>query len=221
MEVVTQKIDETICNTIKIARQYQLSSLQDINLRKALLQSIQSFDVLAQQQQILTQHIMYIQYALAAFIDEVILFPQKEQIEVDYTALQVEIFGDHIAGENYFSKLEYLLQKKEQYREVISYYYLFIKLGYCGKYIGQESLLTPILEQIEEDFRLNANDPLVIKNEITRSSEQTPLSPKSIGLHILTAFVIVFTAYLIGVVTIKQQEKHTLQVLREYDVSKI
>ncbi len=83
-------------------------------------------------------------FALASFIDESILtnnFPLRSEWERN--PLQLEYFGEQLAGNKFFDKLESMLQQPEVTQDAIEIYYLCMLLGFKGRYgvYEQEKLL--------------------------------------------------------------------------------
>lgn len=83
-------------------------------------------------------------FALASFIDESILtnnFPLRSEWERN--PLQLEYFGEQLAGNKFFEKLESMLQQPEVTQDAIEIYYLCMLLGFKGRYgvYEQEKLL--------------------------------------------------------------------------------
>jgi len=74
-------------------------------------------------------------FALAAFIDETVLtadFPLRQEWEK--YPLQLEYFGEHLAGVKFFERLEEFLKESLQHIDVIELYYVCLLLGYKGRY---------------------------------------------------------------------------------------
>jgi type VI secretion system protein ImpK len=83
-------------------------------------------------------------FALASFIDETMLtnnFPLRSEWERN--PLQLEYFGEQLAGNKFFEKLESMLQQPEVTQDAIEIYYLCMLLGFKGRYgvYEQEKLL--------------------------------------------------------------------------------
>jgi type VI secretion system protein ImpK len=83
-------------------------------------------------------------FALASFIDETILtnnFPLRSEWERN--PLQLEYFGEQLAGNKFFDKLESMLQQPEVTQDAVEIYYLCMLLGFKGRYgvYEQEKLL--------------------------------------------------------------------------------
>jgi type VI secretion system protein ImpK len=74
-------------------------------------------------------------YALCAFLDESILvsiLPFRE--EWSAKPLQLELFGEHLAGEGFFQRLTEMGRRMTEMEQVIEVYYLCLSLGFEGRY---------------------------------------------------------------------------------------
>jgi len=83
-------------------------------------------------------------FALASFVDETILtnnFQMKEEWEK--YPLQLEYFGEQLAGNKFFDKLVSMVKQIEQTADAVEIYYYCMLLGFKGKYAvyEQEKLL--------------------------------------------------------------------------------
>jgi len=83
-------------------------------------------------------------FALASFVDETILtnnFQMKEEWEKN--PLQLEYFGEQLAGNKFFDKLLSMIKQIEQTADAVEIYYYCMLLGFKGKYAvyEQEKLL--------------------------------------------------------------------------------
>lgn len=81
-------------------------------------------------------------YALAAFIDEIVLSsPWNVRQEWAGRPLQMEYFNDFTAGEEFYKKLESLRGSNDPVRkETLEVYGLCLGLGFRGKYAGMSGL---------------------------------------------------------------------------------
>jgi type VI secretion system protein ImpK len=84
-------------------------------------------------------------FALASFIDETILtndFPLKDEWEK--YPLQLEYFGEQLAGNKFFNKLEAMLKQMKVTKDAVEIYYVCMLLGFKGRYAvyEQEKLLS-------------------------------------------------------------------------------
>lgn len=82
-------------------------------------------------------------YAFCALLDEIILssdFAIREEWE--RAPLQLRLFGEHLAGEGFFDKLEMLRLDPERHVETLEVFHTCLLLGFQGRYLldGQEKL---------------------------------------------------------------------------------
>jgi len=83
-----------------------------------------------------------VRYALAAFLDEIVL-SSNWSIRQDWAGrpLQMEYFNDFTAGEEFFRKLEALRGSPDPVRrEALELFGLCLGLGFRGKYAGMSGL---------------------------------------------------------------------------------
>lgn len=74
-------------------------------------------------------------FALAAFTDETVLtadFPLRDEWEK--FALQLEYFGEQLAGVKFYERLDRLMKEGESNADVLEVYYICLLVGYKGKY---------------------------------------------------------------------------------------
>ena len=74
-------------------------------------------------------------YALSAYLDETILNSQAA-IRADWELypLQLRYFGEHLAGETFFTRLEELRMQPDRTIDVLEVFHLCLLLGFQGKY---------------------------------------------------------------------------------------
>jgi len=83
-------------------------------------------------------------FALASFVDETMLtnnFPLRSEWERN--PLQLEYFGEQLAGNKFFDKLESMLSQIDVTQDAVEIYYFCMLLGFKGRYgvYEQEKLL--------------------------------------------------------------------------------
>ena len=74
-------------------------------------------------------------FALASFVDETVLtnnFPLRDEWEK--YALQLEYFGEQLAGNKFFEKLDAMLKQIETTQDAVEIYYVCMLLGFKGRY---------------------------------------------------------------------------------------
>lgn len=101
------------------------------------------------------EQIRTVKFALAAFVDETVLtadFPLRDVWEK--YPLQLEYFGEHLAGVKFYERLEELLKKPEENGELIEIYYLCLLLGFKGRYnIYFEDQLKEVIKKTADELR--------------------------------------------------------------------
>ncbi|MGI8544389.1 MAG: type IVB secretion system protein IcmH/DotU [Aridibacter sp.] len=78
-------------------------------------------------------------FALASFIDETVLtnnFPLKDEWERN--PLQLEYFGEQLAGNKFFEKLNAMLKQIKDTADAVEIYYVCMLLGFKGRYAVYE-----------------------------------------------------------------------------------
>jgi type VI secretion system protein ImpK len=96
-----------------------------------------------------------LKYAIAAFIDECVMYSEwPNRLQWMGRPLQLQFFGDHVAGENFFKKLSELRQNGQQKIDLLEIYYHCLQLGFEGMYRlkGEDqriSLISGLRAQIE------------------------------------------------------------------------
>jgi type VI secretion system protein ImpK len=105
-------------------------------------------------------------YAVAAFLDEMILsssWPDKE--EWSARPLQYEFFKEHVAGVEFFNRLESARRSSPPNSDLLEVYYLGLILGFEGQYkIHGTEKLKKLIEDLSREIQ-------------SRRGEATPLSP--------------------------------------------
>lgn len=87
--------------------------------------------------------IEHAKYAFCAMMDEIILASDFSiRTEWERNPLQLRLFGEHLAGENFFDKLERLRIDPPANVEALEVFYTVLLLGFQGKYLieGVEKL---------------------------------------------------------------------------------
>jgi len=123
------------------------------NLRKEIALLVQSLDKQGKNGGYAEEDIKAARYALLALIDEILLnsqWPFKDQWAD--RPLQLEHFGEHMAGERFFDLLERVRQKGARKADLLEVFYVTLTLGFQGKYKlrGREELNNLIRNILEE-----------------------------------------------------------------------
>ena len=109
------------------------------DLRPKIASMLTDFEKRAERYRFSSKIIQVAKFALAAFVDESVLtnnFPLKAEWERN--PLQLELFGEQLAGEKFFEKLEAMLKQIEATQDAVEIYYVCMLLGFKGKYAVYE-----------------------------------------------------------------------------------
>jgi type VI secretion system protein ImpK len=114
------------------------------DLRPKVAELLKSFQERALRYRYSEKIINVAKFGLAAFVDETVLtndFPLKHEWEKN--PLQLEFFGEQLAGVKFFEKLEAMLKQIDVTADAVEVYYVCMLLGFKGKYAiyEQEKLL--------------------------------------------------------------------------------
>lgn len=113
----------------------QKASSVDSDFREQILANFIAMEKAAFEQQIGMVEFKDAKYALAAYVDEVILTSTwSGRLEWMSRPLQLEFFGEHTAGEGFFTRLANLRQGGEDNLHLLELYYYCLQLGFEGVY---------------------------------------------------------------------------------------
>jgi len=115
-----------------------------LDLRPKIAAMFEEFEKRAERYKFSHKIIQVSKFGLAAFVDETVLtanFPLKHEWEKN--PLQLEYFGEQLAGNKFFEKLESMMGQIEQTADAVEIYYFCMLLGFKGRYAvyEQEKLL--------------------------------------------------------------------------------
>ncbi len=129
---------------VKIPEMRDLGRPQD--LQKLLHSYFKEFEracILARKA---SNQVELVKYALTALIDEFIINSSGECHDFWVSEpLQVKYFNDHLAGQNFFVRLEEILKEPRKNIEIIELFYLCLVLGFQGRYRLQGSEKLPLI----------------------------------------------------------------------------
>ncbi|MDM7923962.1 MAG: type IVB secretion system protein IcmH/DotU, partial [Pyrinomonadaceae bacterium] len=118
------------------------------DLRPKIAGMLEEFEKRAERYRFNHKIIQVAKFALAAFVDGTVLtnnFPLKHEWEK--YPLQLEHFGEQLAGNKFFERLEAMLKQIEVTQDAVEIYYFCMLLGFKGRYAiyEQERLLATCL----------------------------------------------------------------------------
>src|SRR5688572_14102978 len=119
------------------------------DLRPKVAGMLEDFERRAERYKFNHKIVQVSKFALAAFVDETVLtnnFPLRDEWEKN--ALQLEYFGEQLAGNKFFDKLDAMLKQMETTKDAVEVYYFCMLLGFKGRYAiyEQEKLLATMQE---------------------------------------------------------------------------
>lgn len=109
------------------------------DLRPKIASLLDDFEKRAERYRFSSRIIQVSKFALASFVDETVLtnnFHLKEEWEKN--PLQLEYFGEQLAGNKFFDKLESMLKQIDVTADAIEVYYVCMLLGFKGRYAVYE-----------------------------------------------------------------------------------
>lgn len=173
-----------LCSTL-FSRAAQIRSLDvddtlDDNFRTQVISAFDVMDRRAFEHQIDVTTVQHIKYAMAAFIDEVVLSSNWAG-RADWMAkpLQLEFFGEHLAGENFYHRLAQLRQGGVQNTDLLEVYYVCMQLGFEGMYRmqGLEKLMALQVDlRSQIDMARGGIDPRLSSEAIPKQNMVTKVS---------------------------------------------
>ncbi len=104
-------------------------------LRPKAVSMLSDFEKRAERYRFNHKIIQVSKFALASFIDETVLtnnFPLKDEWEK--FPLQLEYFGEQLAGNKFFDKLESMLKQIDATADAVEVFYMCMLLGFKGRY---------------------------------------------------------------------------------------
>jgi len=105
------------------------------DLRPKIAAMLTDFEKRAERYRFNHRIIQVSKFALASFVDETVLtnnFHLKEEWEKN--PLQLEYFGEQLAGNKFFDKLQAMLKQIETTQDAVEIYYICMLIGFKGRY---------------------------------------------------------------------------------------
>ena len=117
-------------------------------LRPKIAGMLEDFEKRAERYRFNHKIVQVSKFALAAFVDETVLtnnFPLRNEWEKN--PLQLEYFGEQLAGNKFFEKLDAMLKQIDATADAVEIYYFCMLLGFKGRYaIYEQDKLLSIMQ---------------------------------------------------------------------------
>lgn len=118
------------------------------DLRPKIVGMLEDFERRAERYRFNHKIVQVSKFALASFVDETVLtnnFPLKDEWEKN--PLQLEYFGEQLAGNKFFEKLSAMIKQIEVTQDAVEVYYFCMLLGFKGRYaIYEQDRLLAIMQ---------------------------------------------------------------------------
>lgn len=119
------------------------------DLRPKIASMLTDFEKRAERYRFNHKIIQVSKFALASFVDETVLtnnFHLKEEWEK--YPLQLEYFGEQLAGNKFFEKLHAMLKQIEVTQDAVEIYYICMLIGFKGRYgVYEKEKLLQIMQE--------------------------------------------------------------------------
>lgn len=148
-------------------------------------------------------------FGLAAFVDEAVLtadFPLRHEWEKN--PLQLKYFGEQLAGNKFFDKLESMLPQIEVTQDAVEIYYYCMLLGFKGRYAvyEQEKLLATMQKTANELVKVGKIKPVELSPNWVANDQPKPPEKKGMPVwakvgafaFIGLAFIVYFVMFLLS-----------------------
>jgi len=194
------------------------SAAQD--LRAQLLHLFEVFEKRCYESQLDSGSVEDAKYAMAAFVDEKVMssaWPHK--LSWMGKPLQLEFFGDNLAGEGFFKRLTKLRQNCDRNIDVLEIYYLCMQLGFEGMYrmrgLEQLQALQVDLRTQIADFRNRVPRTLSPHGVATGSFMEKVQREVPYWVIAIISVSIIFVTYLIFVILLSNKADSVREILQE------
>jgi len=124
-------------------------------------------------------------FGLAAFVDEAVLTANSPiGHEWEKNPLQLKYFGEQLAGNKFFDKLESMLSQIEVTQDAVEIYYYCMLLGFKGKYAvyEQEKLLATMQKTANELVKVGKIKPVDLSPNWVANDQPKP--PEKRGMPV-------------------------------------
>ncbi|MGQ0540696.1 MAG: type IVB secretion system protein IcmH/DotU [Blastocatellia bacterium] len=155
------------------------------DLRPKIASMLEDFERRAERYKFNHKIVQVSKFALAAFVDETVLtnnFPLRNEWEKN--PLQLEYFGEQLAGNKFFDKLEAMLKQMEVTQDAVEIYYFCMLLGFKGRYAvyEQERLLATMQETANALVKAGKIKPVELSPHWLANDQ--PVPPEKKGMPV-------------------------------------
>jgi type VI secretion system protein ImpK len=151
------------------------------DLRPKIAALLDDFERRGERYRFSSKIIQVSKFALASFVDETVLssnFNLKDEWEKN--PLQLEYFGEHLAGNKFFEKLSAMLKQIDVTADAVEIYYVCMLLGFKGRYAVYEKdkLLSIMQETANALVRAGKIRPVELSPHWLANDQPEPPKPR-------------------------------------------
>jgi type VI secretion system protein ImpK len=192
-------------------------------LRKRLVQMFTSAEERAKSMGGRSEECEDARYAMAAFVDEMIATSRWDQKEHwAGRPLQYEFFGEYVAGEGFFKRLDAIRSKVPIKDDLMELYVLCMTFGFEGQYrLNNRERLRGLIDDVAREIQAKRGMSPVLSPHGQRPEELLEMVKKEFPAWVVlaTSIGVVFLVYLALVLLIAQDGTHVAEeiskILRE------
>lgn len=189
-------------------------------LRPTVHQMLQEMEQRAATLRHSEKQINAVKFALAAFVDETVLTTNSPfSAEWEKFPLQLEYFGEHLAGVKFFERLDELIKQMQTQADVVEVYYLCLLLGFKGKYkVYMEDQLQELIKNTANQLKRAGRLQETELSPHWKVMDQ-PEPPRAAGLPVwakigaAVAVVVVALIYLVLLLLLKSDIRDAMDKL--------
>jgi type VI secretion system protein ImpK len=180
------------------------------DLRPKIAGMLEDFEKRAERYRFNHKIIQVSKFALASFVDETVLtnnFPLKNEWEKN--PLQLEHFGEQLAGNKFFEKLDAMLKQIEVTKDAVEIYYFCMLLGFKGRYAiyEQEKLLATMQQTANALVKVGKISPVELSPHWLANDQPAPPEKRGmpvwakigaisgLGLGVIVYFILFMLSY--------------------------
>lgn len=190
-------------------------------LRPKVASMFDDFERRAERYRINHKIVSVAKFGLAAFVDETVLtanFPLRNEWEKN--PLQLQYFGEQLAGNKFYDKLESMLSQIEVTQDAVEVYYYCLLLGFKGRYAVYEE--EKLLETMQRTAKALVKVGKIKSVELSPNwiANDQPIPPAKKGMPVwakvgaLACLGLAFIVYFLMFLLSSQFLQETVEKLR-------
>ena len=192
------------------------------DLRPQVAKMLTDFEKRAERYRFNPKIIQVSKFALASFMDETVLtnnFPMRDQWERN--PLQLEYFGEQLAGNKFFEKLEAMLKQMNVTADAVEIYYVCMLLGFKGRYaVYEQDKLLSIMQKTAKEL-VKVGKMKAVELSPNWFADDQPEPPEKKGMPIwakIAAFSGLGAAFIVYLVMFLMSSKFLREAIEKLQV---